>query len=331
MKLMRILLLSSILILFACGKKNKTASPEQDTTYVGKLNQFIEKNPRVDSLYYLRAQYWFEQKNFPQALTDIRKAIELAPDKLKNYLLLADIYLASGNISNARNTLLKASELDKNNVEPLLKLAELALFEKDYKTVEMYCKAVLDKDKLNGKAEFIWGYSLLEQKDTINGIKHIKKATLNDPENYEAFEFLGVVLFKRKDPTAGEYFRTAVQLRPTSIEALYNYGLWLQEHQRFDEAIKRYEAILVLDPQNKYAWYNIGYINLVYLKNYSKAAEMFTKVLAIDTSYTDALYNRGLSYEMMGDKLHARQDYHHVLKQKENHEGALNRLNQMDK
>lgn len=332
MKLLRWLSLIFLLIFARCGGKHFSSNVEKDdTSYIARLNKLIEQNPRIDSLYYDRALYWLSQKDFPKALTDIRKAIEISPSKVRNHLLLADIYLASGNISNSRSTLIKAMELDKDNVEPLLKLAELALFEKDYKSVEMYCKSVLDKDKFNGRAEFIWGYSLLEQGDTVNAIKHIKKATLNDPENYDAFEMLGVVLFKRKDPTAGEYFRTAVQLRPASIEALYNYGLWLQENLYFDEALKQYDAILTINPKNKYAWFNQGYIHLVYLKNYSRAVELFTRALEIDSTYTDALYNRGLSYEMMGDKTRARQDYKRVLKQKENHPDAIKRLNALDK
>lgn len=321
-----------LVTLFSCSRSNKKENPPAaDTSKLAQLNSLIEKNPQVDSLYYLRAVYLLEKKNFPGALSDIRKAIELNSTVVKYHLLLADIYLASGNITNARNALIKASDLDKKNVEPLLKLAELALFEKDYKMVDVYCKAVLDVEPLNGKAEFIKGYALLEQKDTTKGIKHLKNATVNDPENYDAFTLLGVILMRKNDPLAGNYLKTAVQLRPNSIEARYNYGLWLQENLRFEEAIKQYEVILTLQSDNKYAWYNIGYIHLVYLKNYEKAIFFFNKALEIDSLYVDAVYNRGLSYQMMGNKVLAKQDYQKVLRLVENHPRAIERMNEISR
>ncbi|MCX7696357.1 MAG: tetratricopeptide repeat protein [Bacteroidales bacterium] len=318
------------IIVYSCtGHTKKNTHTTSDTSYLGFLNESIKNNPKVDSLYFLRASYWLEKRNLSAALTDIRKAIELNPTLVKYHLLLADIYLASGNVTNARNALIKASDLEKNNVEPLLKLAELSLFERDYKMVDIYCKAALDIDPINGKAEFIKGYALLEQKDTVEGIKHLKKATINDPEYYEAFSLLGVILMRKKDPLAGSYLKTAVRLRPNSIEARYNYGLWLQETFRFEEAMKQYEAILSIQPNNKYAWYNMGYIQLVYLKNFEKAIFFFNKVLEIDSLYVDALYNRGLSYQMLGNRDLAKQDYQKVLRLVENHPKAIERMNEI--
>ena len=97
------------------------------------------------------------------------------------------------------------------------------------------------------------------------------------------------------------------------------------------KAILSYETINKLDPNNKLAFFNIGYVNLVYLNKYSEGVTYFTKAINLDANYTDAWYNRGYCYELLKDKTKASSDYQQVLKLKVNDPKAIEGMNRLDK
>lgn len=225
---------------------------------------------------------------------------------------------------------MKAFDMDPGNPEPSLKLAELNLFLEDYEKVFLYSNNAIELDKYNAKAYFIKGFALLEQKDTVKAIVNLQKATENDPEYYDAFIMLGHVFEVKGDPIAGNYLKTAVRIRPTSAEARYNYGMWLQEQEMIEDALVQYDALLVIDPKNKNAWFNIGYINLVYLQNFNTAIDKFTKSIECDPTYAEAWYNRGLAYEELKQFKNARENYSQALKLKHNYENAIIAINRIE-
>ncbi len=78
------------------------------------------------------------------------------------------------------------------------------------------------------------------------------------------------------------------------------------------------------------AHYNKGYVHLVYKEEYAEAVSAFSRAIEIDNEYTDAYYNRGFAYELMGDLAGARKDYERVLRMKVNDDKAVEGLNRLD-
>ncbi len=321
-----------IALISSCGAGSKDANPDQDSLLspLETLNKLIEENPEADSLYQQRAEYYLSVNQPEKALTDIRTAIQKNPEKTDYQLTMADIYLSMQNIESCRKTLLKAFDMDPGNPEPSLKLAELNLFLEDYEKVYLYCNKALEIDKFSAKASFIKGFALLEQKDTTKAIVHLQQATQNDAEYYDAYILLGHIFDARHDPIAGNYLKTAVRLRPESVEARYLYGLWLQNQGLAEDALVQYDALLTVEPENAAAWNNIGYINLVYLKNYRTAVDKFSKAIELKRDFTEAYVNRGVAYEELGMFEKARSDFKQALKINDNYEKAIEGLNRIE-
>ncbi|NTW25622.1 MAG: tetratricopeptide repeat protein, partial [Lentimicrobium sp.] len=122
----------------------------------------------------------------------------------------------------------------------------------------------------------------------------------------------------------------AAQLRPGQPEPLYILGMYYQENGQADKSLSVYNEILQIDSTFKLAWYNRGYVLLVYKQDYEKAADAFTKAISIDEEYPDALYNRGYAYELLGDFINARKDYEQVLRMRINDDKAILGLNRLD-
>jgi tetratricopeptide (TPR) repeat protein len=324
-----------IVFITSCGgnkskNKNKTGK-DSVAVELSKLNDEIEKSPNNADLYDKRANYYISKKEFELALSDVRQAMNIDSTKANYFLTLSDIYFAQGKATASQNALQKSIVLDPEFIEGYMKLAELNLYLKKYeKTFELIDKA-LELDKLNAKAYFMKGMTYKEMGDTAKAVKAFKTTIDQDPEYYHAFIELGLLYSIKHNKLALEYFNSAIRLNPKSVEAYYALGMFCQENDKMNEALNAYTKIIQLEPKNKYAHYNMGYIHLVYLKLYDMAIKHFTNAIKCDPNYAEAFYNRGYSYELLGDIGNAREDYKEALRLKVNYQRAIEGMNRLDK
>jgi len=121
-----------------------------------------------------------------------------------------------------------------------------------------------------------------------------------DQVYYDAYIQLGEIYSIRKNSLAVDYLKNALKIQPKSKEALYMLGMFYQENDQYDQAIETYMILVKRIQPSKEAPYNIGYIYLVYLKDFPNAVTWFRTHLGRDPGYIEAYYNRGLAYEYMG-------------------------------
>lgn len=88
---------------------------------------------------------------------------------------------------------------------------------------------------------------------------------------------------------------TTVSPEETMPSSMLDVALQFHNQGRLDDALRAYEAVLAVDPTNKFAFYNIGVIAQG-REQYEAAIENYDKVLALDSNFNPALYNRGLVY-----------------------------------
>lgn len=70
---------------------------------------------------------------------------------------------------------------------------------------------------------------------------------LKDPENYQLYNEIGVVLYQMKDWDLAEtYFRRAYRLNIGNIDVLYNYAVILHKQFKYDKAVSVYQEYLSL-------------------------------------------------------------------------------------
>ncbi len=136
--------------------------------------------------------------------------------------------------------------------------------------------------------------ALLEKGDTVTAVEDFKKTIDQDQKFYEAYVELGELYSMRKDPIAADYLKNAIKIRPNSKEAMYMLGMFYQENGRYEEALETYDKLAKTDSTFKDAPYNTGYIYLVYLHDFRKAANYFSFALRCDPGYVEAMFNRGI-------------------------------------
>jgi tetratricopeptide (TPR) repeat protein len=102
---------------------------------------------------------------------------------------------------------------------------------------------------------------------------------------------LGTVALEAGDPAkAIEHFRAALAIEPRHSAAHYNFGVALDDLQRFDEALEHFERAAAIDPRNAGAWVRWG--EALRRRGDAKgAAERFARALEMDPANAAALNN----------------------------------------
>jgi len=337
MKYIVYVFLGAVLMLSSCRSGNHQpvakAKPGADTisAKIQELTGAIGNDASNADLYNQRAKCYLYDHRFDPALKDINKAISLRGNKSAYYVTLSDIQLLSGKPDVSLDALKKAVSINPEDPEALLKLSKLYLIIKDYKNCYLTVKQLLAIDNGNSAAYFTRAIGLLEQGDTISAVGDLRKAVDRNQKYFEAYVELGELYAVKKDPMAILYFQNALNIRPANREVLYMLGLFYQNNGQYEKAVSTYQSLARVDTTFREAPYNIGYIYLVYLKNFDMAEIYFTESLKKDPAYYQAYFNRGFAYEMAGNYKKAYEDYQRALKIEVNYDKAIEGLNRLDK
>jgi len=317
--------------LFACqhiGKKNAneipTVSVEQG------LNDSIAHDSLNVHLLNRRAQYYIRQNRLNDALSDMNKALKIDSKEPDLFLTLAELYFRLGKNENCSGALLKVLELDPQETEAYNKLSQLNLLTQRFDIALSYNDKSLAIDRTSAKTIYIRGMVFLAKQDTASAMRNFLLAHDLKNDFYEPSLQIGAIYHKQHNPIAKDYIKEAVKRFPTSAQVRYELALYLQDNGNPNDAMAQYDTLLMLFPANKFVFFNIGYLYLIFDQQLDSALIYFDRSLAIDPRYVEALYNKGRTLEEMG-KLNAAKDiYLDVLKTQANYELAIEALNRID-
>ena len=152
-----------------------------------------------------------------------------------------------------------------------------------------------------------------EQLDTVLAISSYKTAVEQENDFYDGYIHLGLLHFYIDLDLAKGYLKNALRIQPKSMEALYAYAMCSQYNEEYNEAIETYHEILKIEEYRE-PYFNLGYIHQEYLKVYDVAIDYYSKAIAIEPTYLEAYYNRGLCYEESKEYKLAEEDLREALK-----------------
>ncbi len=326
MKIVYLLGIVTLFTLFSCGSKTETLNKDkvvitQDTTLSEQelafknINNQLKNDISNPTLYLKRAKLYQKYGALPKAIEDIDRAISVDSLQPKFYLLKAELYKRQGKLKESKKALDKCMFIDNNNVEARIQLGWLALLVDNYKQALDYADAALKRNVYSAETYFLKGMIFLQKKDTVTAISSFKTAVEQENDYYDAYIQLGALYYNKPNDIAIAYYKNAIRIRPTSLEALYDYAICNQDKGKYDEAIKTYQELLSIKKYRE-PYFNMGFINQEYLNDYKKAIENYTKALAIEPKYLEAYYNRGLCYEKIKDYNNAEENFRAALKLK---------------
>ncbi|WP_425916361.1 type IV pilus biogenesis/stability protein PilW [Pseudomonas sp. GWSMS-1] len=144
------------------------------------------------------------------------------------------------------------------------------------------------------------GIGYLQQGQTERAKVPLKKALELDSSNADAHAALALVFQIEMEPKlADEHFRKAISQRRDDARLLNNYGSFLYEQQRYQEALERYTEAAQdnLYPERSRVFENLGLTSLQ-LQQREQAKAYFERSLRLNSRQPRALMEMAqLSYE----------------------------------
>ncbi len=337
----RILLLGTIGVgAFACKQKVTDSEQQQvqETTSVqisstsfrlDSLTQLLNNAPKDADLLNERAKAFLEVGELNLAIADVGRALLLDSTVADYYLTISDVYFRSGKPDRCLTALHKAHNLQPENPEALYRLAQFELYLEHHQKSINYANDMLRLDARDDRPFMIKGLCFKELTDTSRAIQNYMEAVTENPDNYDAYVELAVLHWGRKDPLAEQFYKSALDISPNGIDALYGLGMFYQTTDKLNDALKTYTHILTIDSTFRSAYYNMGYIQYQHLQLYKEALVNFNNAIKLDPNYYQAIYMRGLCYEARGDVARAKREYGHAIEVNPNYRMAADGLNRL--
>jgi Tfp pilus assembly protein PilF len=311
MKLKLITSLLAVLTFIACKNSTKKQASDASTLppELQAMNDSILKDNRNADLYHRRAIYYLNHKNIKDAADNMKVVMMLDSSKAKYYVTMGDVYFVQNNTRDTRDYLLRGLTKEGSKLEVNTKLAELYFYVKQYDDAIKFINNSLREDVHYAKAYFLKGMIYKESGDTTKAVSSFITATEQDPEYYNAYMQLGIIYALKNNPICLDYYNNALRINPKSDEVHYNIGMFFMENKKYNKAIERFTLLGKINPRNREAFFNLGYIHLNFLDVKAEALKNFTDAINADNNYEKAYYMRGYTFELMGDVAAAKRDY----------------------
>ena len=303
-----------ILTCISCGhKKEKKSLILELNTPLDSLNYVISEAPENSTALLERARLHYLSGDLELAMNDLNQkmAINTTDEDyyLKGNILYSNLQIEN-NAENANNAYRLCVNENPNNANCYVKLAQIQQLLDNYDECIELVDSALQINRQLPDAYFLKGltFELRRSKgDTTLAISSYQTSIELDPNFYDSYIRLGNLHAAKEDSLAIQYYKSAIELQSERIEAHYNLAIYLQNSERFDAAMERYDRILEIDPNSYLALFNQGYLLLVYADQYQEAEKKFTKSIELNPSYTEAHHNRGLCYKNLGQFNYARE------------------------
>lgn len=279
---------------------------------IAKLDQLIEEKPDDPDLYFRRAQVYFHNAGYDEAIQDMARAMRFDSTNIEYHHFLTDAYLKKPQSYLALLTMQRIIKLYPNDVPSLHKLANLHIILQQYNEALDVLTRAVNVDPQNAATYFLKGVALQESGKEEEAIKAYRYSTELDSDMIDAYIILGQLYQKREDPIALQFFDNAVRVDTNNIFALHTKANYLQQTGKTQEAIDVYRKINLIDMGYADAYFNSG---LAYLEldSTEMAYKSFDFAVKTDPLYSSAYYYRGLAAELLGKLGQAKADFEQTI------------------
>ena len=310
------------------GKTSKEVKTEENTAE--------QKNEKHNNDWSYQGDVYFKQKNYLQAIDYYDKALEIDPknESIRYNRFLANQYLSKekqdyieslhnkgnalydqGKYQEAKDCYYKILKIDPTFASTLVKKgSDLVTQGKYQEAIEWYDMA-LSTDPNYISVLNLKGLALYNQGKYQEAIECYDKALIVDPNFFMAKYNKGLALQRlSKEKSSSSYDTMPKGLMPADwkplsysnkpvpseeTDALNDKGLDLYNQGKYQEAIEYFYKALSIDPNYKYAFYNIGVV-FSELGKYQEAIEWYDKALRIDPNFSHALGDKRIALLSLG-------------------------------
>ncbi len=212
--------------------------------------------------HYLWAVLFYQQQKFASALLSLERALSLAPDCARYYLLRGRIHEALGNHAVAKRAYDESLEVDPGNVSGVLSLVRL--LERDNEAEEALSLLTEALHQAPKEAELhLQRGRLQEVLGRVDQAERSYQQALElEPALAEAHGRLGVFYREQRQMLArsAKHLREATKLGPQDPQWHYELGGTYQEMQDWEAAESSLKKTVELSPEARQAYYKLAQV-----------------------------------------------------------------------
>jgi tetratricopeptide (TPR) repeat protein len=289
------------------------------------LDSLIKIYPDSVPLLVSRGNKLFDKYDFYGALADGAKAFHLDSTNWEARFLYANALnnkadRGVSDVDQAQKHFLHLIKSHPGNKRMYVALASTYTFNKDFEKSFQYINTALRIDVKYRDAYVLKGTNYLALGNRKLAKSSYETAVQQDPIFYEGYLALGYLYSEDNDPIAVEYFKTATELKPTSVDALYGVAYSLQQQRKFDESLAAYRHLLEVKPKYYLALFNQGYIKQFEQNQIDSAVHFYDLAIQLQPKFVKGWHNLGLCYAAQGRKADAMRAFSTALRYNPNFE-----------
>jgi tetratricopeptide (TPR) repeat protein len=254
----------------------------------GEFGEALKFLNHAINAYYLRAETYYELKQYYNAVIDINKILKL--DNTQNsfsgdyYLTRGKAFLALDDIDNADADFEKSIALTANNAQGHYYLARLRYVTRNFEEALTELESAIAINSKNAAFYALKAEIKMEYYRPVSGsqeyrdiLSDINMALAYDPENYQYYEMRSRFLANMGErEKALEDYDTMIKLSPKKDDAYTNRGLMKMNQYEYREAVLDFTRSILLNPEveTNYRYRGLCYNNL---NNYKEAYKDFSR------------------------------------------------------
>lgn len=177
-------------------------------------------------------------------------------------------------------------------------------------SAKAYLDATGEVDSTNFKTYVYWAYLKQDFNEVVAISQYLKPSQISD--GWTAYRIGEGYMQLGGTQPAQQYFEVAVSFlsdEPSFWNKLASVYVANKEVQRADTV---YEKLIVMQPDYKEAYANLGYLELI-RGRYTRSGQLLDQALHLDPDYVQALLNRAILHIRLNEKDKAKTDLERIL------------------
>ncbi len=215
------------------------------------LRKVVERNPTLLLPRLMLTQVLLRRGETSRAAELLQPALKAAPNDYGVLMLAGEAALANNQIPDATRYFEAAAKVDKNSVAAKTQLAQTWLAAGDTERAVAALRDASAMDPLQYQPDLVLIAAHLRQKEPDKAMAAWQALEKKQPNNPQTYNLHGAILLAKEDvKSARASFERALSIQPTFVAAIHNLAQLDLRDKQPEAARKRYEALLVKDPNN---------------------------------------------------------------------------------
>jgi tetratricopeptide (TPR) repeat protein len=287
-----------------------TSSPEYATKAIEAYKKAYAIDPKSQVIGERLAEMYWKAQRIHDAVTEAQEILKRDPDNVQSRRLLGRIYLRSlGDVSAGNGqseTVSKAVEqyreinrLDPSDTESALWLARLYRLKNEHDKAEQVLKAILKTDPENEPAVEQLTQLLMDEGKSTEAVTLLEGITAHS-SSAVLLDLLGDAHTQAHElAKAEEAYGKATELDPAEPSHQRGLGQTLLAEEKYPEALKVYEKLSDLMPDDSDVYLRIAQIYRE-LHQLDKAEQNLVKARQYAPGSLEVMYNEAMLYQAQG-------------------------------